>query len=322
MAGFELYAPRLKTHRRTWTAFVIILCIVFNILAGIIALIPYFFQVAQYMAAHPGAAMELAPKPDLNGLWFLIAPCAIEILLVLGWMALVEKRPPAVMGFNGNGFVRFIRGYLIGCAMLVFVVGTIWGLGGYRVENAGIWVAPTVAAFLPILGYLVGFVIQGSSEEVLMRGWLMQTVASRHGLVWGIIINSLLFGAAHLGNIKPSPAMYAGCTNVALFGVFISLYACRDRSLWGVCGWHGAWNWLLGIGFGLEVSGLHMGVKPLIIDLGDTAGAAWWLTGAEWGPEASIVTTLMLLAGIIILIWKGALKPGESYAVPAPDAAT
>jgi membrane protease YdiL (CAAX protease family) len=244
----------------------------------------------------------------------------VSIALVLGWLAVFERRSPATIGFNANAFVRFIRGYLIGCAMLVFAVGTIWLLGGYHIENTGAWAAPAMATFLPIVGYLIGFVIQGSSEEVLFRGWLMQTVASRHGIVIAIIINSLLFGAAHLLNIKPSPAMYAGCANVALFGIFISLYACRDRSLWGVCGWHGAWNWLLGIGFGLEVSGLHMGTKPLIVDLADTAGAQWWLTGAEWGPEASVVTTGMLLAGIVFLIWKGALKPGESYVTPAPDA--
>lgn len=322
MAGFELYAPRLKTHRRTWTVFVIVLCIAFNILAGILAAIPYMFQVAQFVATHPGVSMKDVPKPDVNGLWFLVVPCAIEIVLVLGWVALFERRPPATIGFNGNGFVRFIRGYLIGCAMLVFAVGSIWLLGGYRVEGAGVWAAPALATVAPILAYLVGFVIQGSSEEVLMRGWLMQTVASRHGIIIAIIINSLLFGAAHLGNISPSPAMFAGCTNVALFGIFISLYACRDRSLWGVCGWHGAWNWLLGLGFGLEVSGLKMGAKPLIVDLADTTGAQWWLTGAEWGPEASVVTTVMLLAGIIFLIWKGALKPGESYAAPQPEAAS
>ena len=149
-----------------------------------------------------------------------------------------------------------------------------------------------------------------------MRGWLMQIVASRHGVVWGVIINSIVFGALHLGNIKPSPAMYAGCANVALFGVFISLYAARERSLWGVCGWHAAWNWFLGVGFGLEVSGIHMDVEPLVVDLKDAPHAAWWLSGGEWGPEASVVATAVLLAGIVYLLVRGALTPGDSYGGP------
>lgn len=321
MAGFELYAPRTAEHKRTWTLAIIGILLVINILSGILAAIPYGFQAAAYLQSHPGATMKDVPPPDLNGLWFLIAPTAISIALVLLWMFAFEKRRPEVIGFNGDGVKRFFRGYGWGCAMLVFVVGVIWAMGGYRIEGPGAWAAAAMATLLPIAGYCLGFVIQGSSEEVLTRGWLMQTVASRHGIVIAVILNSLLFGAAHLGNIKPSPAMYAGCANVALFGVFISLYACRDRSLWGVCGWHGAWNWLLGLGFGLEVSGLKMGAKPLIVDLGDTPGAAWWLTGAEWGPEASIVTTLMLLTGIVILIWKGALRPGESYPVTATTSA-
>jgi len=233
-------------------------------------------------------------------------------------VALVERRPPSTIGFNGKPVTRFVRGWLIGCAFLATVVCGLWVLGVYTVEGPGVWQAPSPALILPILGWIALYIVQGSSEEVWMRGWLMQTIASRHGVVWGVVINSLIFGALHLGNLKPSPAMFAGCANVALFGVFISLYATHERSIWGVCGWHAAWNWFLGVGFGLEVSGIHMTVKPLVVDLKDAPNAVWWLSGGEWGPEASLLTTGVLAAGILYLLSRGALKPGESYAVPAP----
>ena len=319
MAGFELYAPRLATHRRTWTLAVIGLCLLFNTVAGVIAFIPYIMDTVQFIATHPNVTPAMVPKPSMDGLWFLIVPCVLEIVMVWAWIAVFERRTPAAIGFNGHGLLRFVRGYLVGCAMLVFVVGSIWLLGGYKIESPGFWEAPTAAALAPILIYVIGFVIQGSSEEVLMRGWLMQLVASRHGIVLAVIINSMLFGAAHLGNPGSLVPKLMGCGNVALFGVFISLYACRERSLWGVCGWHGAWNWLLGVGFGLEVSGLKLKVAPLVVDLMDVPNRPVWLTGAEWGPEASVVTTLMLVTGIAILVWKGALKPGESYAVPVVE---
>jgi len=315
MSGFELYAPRTDRHRRTWTLAMIPLGFVFMALSGLIAYLPFIIKNVMAMQAHPELAHHAPARPEFNVLSLAI-PTGLLIVIILIWAWLFERRGPAAIGFNSNGLWRFLRGYLIGCGFLIVVVGGLWLVGAYQVEGPGVWAAPTLAALTPILLFAAGFIVQGSSEEVLMRGWIMQTVASRHGIILAVIFNSILFGAMHLGNIKPSPAMYAGVANVALFGIFISLYACRERSLWGVCGWHAAWNWLLGLGFGLEVSGLKLKVAPLIIDLKDTPNTPWWLSGAEWGPEASVFTTAVLLIGIFVLILKGALKPGESYAVP------
>jgi len=108
-----------------------------------------------------------------------------------------------------------------------------------------------VIGLATIVVLLLGFIVQGSTEEIFFRGWLMQLIASRHGLWLAIGINSVLFGLMHAANIPPSRELFMGLLNIALFGVFISLYAAREGSLWGVCGWHAAWNWLLGLGFGL-----------------------------------------------------------------------
>jgi len=174
------------------------------------------------------------------------------------------------------------------------------------VEGAGAFGSAAVgAALLPIGVLLLGFIIQGSTEEILFRGWLMQLIASRHGLWIAVIANSALFALAHAGNIEPSKELFVGLANIVLFGLFISLYAVREGSLWGVCGWHAAWNWLLGLGFGLEVSGQVIDTVPLITDLTAAPGAAWWLTGAAFGPEASLVTTAVLLVGTVVLMVRG-----------------
>ena len=114
-------------------------------------------------------------------------------------------------------------------------------------------------------------------------------------------MSSALFGLLHAGNIKPSPELAVGVANVVLFGVMIGFYAAREGSLWGICGWHAAWNWLLGLGFGLEVSGQVIQTPPLIVDLADRTGAPWWLTGAAFGPEGSVVTTAVLLLACVVL---------------------
>ena len=115
----------------------------------------------------------------------------------------------------------------------------------------------------------------------------------------------MLFGLLHASNIDPSPELLTGVLNVVLFGVFIGVYAAREGSLWGVCGWHAAWNWLLGLGFGLEVSGHVIDSTPLVVDLGTQTTVPWWVTGAAFGPEGSVVTTAVLLIGIAVLILKG-----------------
>jgi membrane protease YdiL (CAAX protease family) len=303
LKNVELYGPKQPKHRRTWTAAAIPLIIVFFILGQLATVLGVLMPMGFHQA-------------DLGSQWL---PMVIQLLgfgftalLLLAWVWFFERRSPQVMGLNGDFARRYVRGLLVGAGFLLSVVGLIWATGGYRVEGLGVWTAPSPALFLPILALFAGFVIQGGTEELLMRGWLMQLVASRHGLVAAIAINSALFAIMHGGNIAPSKDLALALVNLILFGVMISLYAIKEGSLWGVCAWHTAWNWLLGVGFGLEVSGGRMAVESLVVDLAPKAGAPWWLTGGAFGPEASVVTSLVLLAGCIYFGATGALRTAQA----------
>lgn len=310
MGGIELYAPRKPIHRRTWTVAAIVLGLVFMIGGQLAAFLP---AVATGFVSRGGGSDGW---PQLA--YQLVAAFGLGSVLVLLWAWLFERRGPAALGLNARGPMRFLRGYLLGLAFLLTVVGVIWAAGGYVVEGTGAFGSAAVgAALLPIGVLLLGFIIQGSSEELLFRGWLMQLIASRHGLWFAVIGNSALFALAHAGNIEPSNELYVGLANIVLFGLFISLYAVREGSLWGVCGWHAAWNWLLGLGFGLEVSGQVVETTPLITDLTGAPGAAWWLTGAGFGPEASLVSTAVLLAGTVVLLLRGKTRDHGVEAAPA-----
>lgn len=295
MAGIELYAPRKLRHRRTWTAAAIILAAVFMLGGQMLALYP---------AMVSGMITDTGTWPALT--YVLFVAFGLTAVATVAWVVLFERRGLREIGFNGRAGARFLRGYGIGLAFLLLVVGAIWALGGYRVEGGGAFQSAAVAAALGPIGLmLLGFIVQGSCEEIVFRGWLMQLIASRHGLWAGVIGNAVLFGLAHGGNIEPSKELYMGVFNVLLFGLFISLYAVREGSLWGVCGWHAAWNWLLGLGFGLEVSGEAVRTTPLITDLTTNADAPWWLTGSLFGPEASVVTSVVLLVGCVVLVVRG-----------------
>lgn len=309
MAGIELYARRKLRHRRTWTLAAIVLGAVFMVGGQLGAFLP---AIATGFVT-PGGGSDGWPQLAYE----LVASFGLGSVLVLLWAWLFERRGPAALGLNAKGPMRFLRGYLIGLAFLGGVVGIIWAAGGYVVEGPGAFGTAAVgAALLPIGVLMLGFIIQGSSEELLFRGWLMQLIASRHGLWIAVIANSALFALAHAGNIEPSNELYVGLANIVLFGLFISLYAVREGSLWGVCGWHAAWNWLLGLGFGLEVSGMKIDSLPLVTDLTGAPDAAWWLTGASFGPEASLVTTAVLLVGTLVLALRGRTRGHGVEAAP------
>ncbi len=298
MAGVELYAPRKARHRRTWTVAALLLAVVFIALGQVLGVLP---AMATGFIGQDGAANRW---PQLA--YLLYVAFAAGAVLTLLWAALFERRGPGTVGLNDQGLRRFGRGFAIGLAFLLAVVGIIHALDGYTVEAGGVFDAGAVGvALVPILVLLGGFIVQGSTEEIVFRGWLMQVIASRHGLWLAVILNSALFALVHGGNIAPSRELYLGLVNIVLFGLFISLYAAREGSVWGVCGWHAAWNWLLGLGFGLEVSGQVVETRPLVVDLATNDGTAWWITGAAFGPEASVVTTGVLLIGLLVLVVRG-----------------
>ena len=310
MRGLELYAPRAPRHRRTWTLAAIVLALVFIIGGQLLGIIPAL------MTGFIGPDGATDRWDQLAYVLFATFGCGA--VLVFLWIRFVERRPLATIGFNADGLKRFARGYAIGLGFLLAAVGIIWALGGYSVEAGGAFQSAAVgAALVPIIVLLVGFIVQGSTEEIFFRGWLMQLIASRHGLWLAIVINSVLFGLMHGANIPPSKELFMGLLNIALFGVFISLYAAREGSLWGVCGWHAAWNWLLGLGFGLEVSGQAIDTTPLIVDLTTRAEVPWWVTGAAFGPEGSVVVTALLLVGSAVLLVRGRTRDHGVMGEPA-----
>jgi membrane protease YdiL (CAAX protease family) len=309
MTGIELYAERKQRHRRTWTVAAIVLAIAFMVGGEIGAYLPA--RAAGFVT--PGGGDDGWPQLAYQ----LGAAFGLATVLLLLWVRLFERRGAATLGLNAKGPLRFLCGYLLGLVFLLTVVGVIWAAGGYVVEGTGAFGSAAVgAALLPIGVLMLGFIIQGSSEELLFRGWLMQLIASRHGIWIAVFANSALFALAHAGNIEPSKELAVGLANIVLFGLFISLYAVREGSLWGVCGWHAAWNWLLGLGFGLEVSGMKIDSLPLITDLTAAPGAAWWLTGGAFGPEASLAATAVLLTGTVVLMLRGKTRDHGVEAAP------
>lgn len=216
------------------------------------------------------------------------------ILNVFLWIKFYEKRPFHTIGFTKeNALKKYLVGFATGMVMNISVIATLALVGCIEFTSESIAVTG-INAIGGVLVFLLGYIIQGASEEILTRGWIFQVIGSRYKPWLGVLIASILFSIMHLGN---DGVNIFAAINIFLIAILLSLFVMKDSGIWGACGLHSAWNWTLGNVFGLSVSGT--GEKTSLIDL-NTRGNEL-LSGGEFGVEGSIILTL-LLVGLISVI--------------------
>jgi membrane protease YdiL (CAAX protease family) len=199
-------------------------------------------------------------------------------------------------------FEKYSKGALIGILMMVIPV-VLLSLAGYLQfeSDSGDWEG--WAAVPGVLILLVGWLVQGAAEETLTRGFLLPIFGIRFNPFWGVVISSGLFASLHLFNANLN---WIAMINLFLFGVFASIYAMREGSLWGVFAIHSFWNWAQGNLFGLEVSGSKFGGTTLF-NLKEAGPDI--LTGGAFGPEGGLAITLILIVGCIVIFALAEQKP-------------
>lgn len=219
------------------------------------------------------------------------------ILTFLAWVKFIEKRPIHTMGFGKHKmFKKYFRGFIIGFLMMGLCVTVFAVLGLVSIDTS----SASIKGFSALGGVfivLMGWMVQGASEEIMVRGWLLPVIGARHNVALGIFISSTLFGFMHLfnANINILPMI-----NLILFGLFAAIYVIWEGGIWGVCGLHSAWNWAQGNVFGIEVSGNLPG-GGILIDV-ETAVGSDLVTGGLFGVEGGLVCSTVLALGIITLI--------------------
>ena len=300
MAGIDIYAPHAEGQRRTWTLGIFVLTLVFLIIGVVGAVLLWNLAgigTAKMTADHAANAASSTPFRQAFGTGAQFGLALIPLFL---WIRFFERGRLATIGLRGNPVLPFLRGVVGGMICVSLVAGGIALLGGYRMMGPAVWSAPAAATILPLVWFGAAYIAQGSTEEIFLRGWLLQTAASRYGKAAAITISALYFALLHAANIDPAPELGIALTNLAIMGVFLALYTTGEGFLWGACGWHAAWNWTIASGFGLDVSGgSTTRTSGLFADLGIAKGASWWLTGGAFGPEGSVVATAVLFAACL-----------------------
>lgn len=227
-----------------------------------------------------------------GGTFGFFVPFGLVTLLVLSWVRFIEKRPLATLGLMRAGALfSYARGFLLGLIFMGVVVGVMALGGGVSVQTDS--TQPSgYAALGSVLIMLAAFIVQAGAEEVHVRGWFMQVLGARYRPWIVVLVTSVVFSAMHWA---PNPV---AVVNLFLFGLFLALYCLRTGDIWGICGWHAAWNWAMGNIFGLVVSGREQ--SGVLFDLQTTGNPL--LTGGKYGPEGSLISTIVFLVGIAVVV--------------------
>lgn len=232
-----------------------------------------------------------------------LEPLRFGFILLVTWACTRLRREPlSSVGFriDRRWMIEVGAGLLLGTASMFAIVGLIWAVGGVRLELDPARSAGTVGYGL----YL--FLCVALFEETLFRGFLFQRLIDGMGVWVAQLLLAALFAVGHWGN----PGMH-GATEVvasldlALGAILLGLAWVRTRSLALPVGLHLGWNWAQGHVLGFGVSGFDYSgwFQPVF------QGMPQWLTGGEFGPEASLLAVVVDVFLICVLWrWKGSVR--------------
>ncbi len=153
----------------------------------------------------------------------------------------------------------------------------------------------------------VAYIIQGSEEEILCRGFLMNTLKKKISVPMSVFISSTAFVVPHLimTSILDSGPVYSviGIINLYLISILFSILVLWRKNIWISCGLHAAWNYVLNVILGLTVSGNDAKMDGLIVFRINRPDI---FNGSEYGLEAGIAATAItiIMIWVILHIWK------------------
>lgn len=216
------------------------------------------------------------------------------ILVFIGAMYvcnnLIFKRTWPDTGFVKAGWIRDTSdGYLLAFLLVGLGFVALRLLGYLDLEDV------TFEPFY-FFGFLLMFLVQSASEEVLLRSWMMPAIESRFGAWAALLLSSGIFGAIHLGNPNVN---IPGMINIFLAGIMLGMFFLKYRNIWFITGLHAGWNWIQSVVFDFNVSGFDV---PSMINFNPHGNEL--ISGGEFGYEGSVVSCIALSLVIIYLLVK------------------
>ena len=204
----------------------------------------------------------------------------------------VEKRNFGTIGFLSEKIINNILiGLLIGIFWIImstvgqYILGTLFK-GAQNTIPAGTFII-----------YGIALLVNASSQEILFRSYIYQSIESNINVLSAIIITSILFSVSHIGAIK---AGVIPSLNVFGAGLVFAIAYYKTKNLWMPIVIHFIWNF--------SVSSILY--KPITdykgLELFQLEGSKL-MAGGENGVQTTILTTLTII--IVLMLEFLIIKP-------------
>ncbi|HEY9152876.1 MAG TPA: CPBP family intramembrane glutamic endopeptidase, partial [Anaerolineales bacterium] len=124
----------------------------------------------------------------------------------------LDKRSFISLGFKLDKHVMLdiLAGIVITFVMMGLIFIAMLAVGWLKFESFAWNTDPAPTVISQVLLFFVVFILVGFNEELLARGYHLQTIASGLNLFWGVFISSVIFGGLHLGNPNATWVSAAG----------------------------------------------------------------------------------------------------------------
>ena len=217
-------------------------------------------------------------------------------LLIIGYgymeLAWENTRQPlrAIgLGMRAGWGREFAMGAALGWAMVAVVILLV-ALGGHLYIQ--LWTAPAAWGRLVLQLFVVATV--ALAEEIAFRGYAFQKLVAAVGPFAATLLAGIFFG---LVRVQAPAATSAAVWVSGMAAILLSVAYLRTHALWLCWGLHFAWLAAIGILFGQPLAGSRTASSVIQT----YADGPTWLTGAEYGPEGSVITLVLLWIGLYFL---------------------
>ena len=226
------------------------------------------------------------------GLRLYVEIVSVVGILVIAWVMLhfVDRRPFLSLGFAPRHARRdSLFGLIIGLGMMTACIAVLYFCG---------WAKPdTNVAFSGSALALAAFAMLANTvtQEVMVRGYVQQTIQRQFGVLSGVIVSALFFLALHFGAIQgailPAISLFAA-------GILLGAAYAVTGNLWLPIALHFGWNFLQGPVLGETVSGQSLDSGWRLFHL---AGPPL-MTGGKFGVEGGLIAITITILGTPIVL--------------------
>jgi membrane protease YdiL (CAAX protease family) len=183
----------------------------------------------------------------------------------------------------------FWIGSLSGFLAISGTLLTMFLLHGFRITGFALHGS---AILFSVCAWGIAFLAAGLCEEFLFRGYVQSTLGSGIGFWPAALALSGIFAFGHSFNANETGV---GVVATGLISLLHCLFLRRTGNLWMAVGFHAAWDWGQTF-YGVSDSGM----LPYHSVLSSKFSGPVWLTGGIVGPEASILTPIVILLVALI----------------------